>query len=62
MMANSSPTLEVNVDDDGEYTIKVATLFRTSVLKFKLGEEYEEDMPGGILKVRRLKIGSTLTI
>ncbi|KAJ8918869.1 hypothetical protein NQ315_011161 [Exocentrus adspersus] len=49
MMCSTSPTLEITKIDE-EWTISISTLFRTTISKFKLGEEYEEDMPGGTLK------------
>ncbi|KAJ8940637.1 hypothetical protein NQ318_020694 [Aromia moschata] len=49
MMCSTKPTLEISKNDE-EWTITVATFFRTMASKFKLGEEYEEEMPGGTLK------------
>ncbi|XP_072381915.1 fatty acid-binding protein-like [Diabrotica undecimpunctata] len=49
MMCSSRPTLEIKKEND-EWTISVSTLLRTNVTTFKLGEEYEEHMPGGVLK------------
>ncbi|KAI1302400.1 Fatty acid-binding protein [Halotydeus destructor] len=36
-----NPTVEVKIND-GEYSLKTVTTFKTSELKFKLGEEFEE--------------------
>lgn len=49
---NTRPNLEIAKNED-EWSITVSTLLRTTVSKFKLGEEYEENMPGGILKVSK---------
>ncbi|XP_056648102.1 fatty acid-binding protein-like isoform X2 [Diorhabda sublineata] len=49
MMCSSSPTLEIAKQND-QWCITVVTLFRTVTSKFKLGESYEENMPGGTLK------------
>lgn len=43
-------TIEYNKDTE-EWTITNISFFKTTVLKFKLGEEYEEYMPGIVLKV-----------
>lgn len=51
MMCSTSPSLEINKSDSDEWTITTSTMFRTQVSKFRLGEEYEETMPGGVLKV-----------
>jgi hypothetical protein len=51
MMAASTPVVEISCTDE-TWTIKTSTLIRTTVLNFKVGEEYEEVMPSGeILKV-----------
>jgi hypothetical protein len=57
MMAASTPVVEISYKDD-TWTIKTSTIIRTTELKFKVGEEYDEVMPSGeILKVS----SSTLT-
>ncbi|GJQ75604.1 hypothetical protein Trydic_g17684 [Trypoxylus dichotomus] len=48
MMINTSPSLDITVDENGEWCITTSTLLRTIVIKFKLGVEYEEYMPGGV--------------
>ena len=46
-MANtSSPTVEISSDGDS-YEFKTVTALKTSVSKFKLGEEFEEDRLDG---------------
>ncbi|XP_019866421.1 sodium/calcium exchanger regulatory protein 1 isoform X2 [Aethina tumida] len=50
MMCSTSPSLEIATSEDGEWTISTSTMLRTNVSKFKLGEDYEESMPGGIIK------------
>lgn len=42
-----SPTVTVSVDDNGQYTMKTESTFKTQELKFKLGEEFEEETPDG---------------
>ncbi|KAL0842314.1 hypothetical protein ABMA28_014444 [Loxostege sticticalis] len=44
MMAMSSPLMEITLDGE-TMTIKSASLMRTVEHTFKLGEEYEEQMP-----------------
>nr|CAI5862976.1 unnamed protein product [Callosobruchus analis] len=41
--------MEIKKNGD-KWSIITVTLFRTTVNEFKLGEEYEEVMPGGTLK------------
>lgn len=48
MMLSSSPSLEISCDENGKWKITNSSLFRTVVLEFTLGEEYEEHMPGGV--------------
>ncbi|KAJ8722518.1 hypothetical protein PYW07_003698 [Mythimna separata] len=49
MMSMSSPLMEITLD--GEHmTIKNSSLMRTVENKFKLGEEYVENMPSAIIK------------
>ncbi|CAH2000514.1 unnamed protein product [Acanthoscelides obtectus] len=55
IMCNSSPSMEIKKEGE-KWTITTITLFRTAVTEFKLGEEYEEDMPGGKLRVIKEKI------
>ncbi|KAK3867456.1 hypothetical protein Pcinc_027090 [Petrolisthes cinctipes] len=38
----ATPTVEITKDDDGTYTLKTTTTFKTSEIKFKLGQEFEE--------------------
>ncbi|EFA10745.2 fatty acid-binding protein [Tribolium castaneum] len=49
MMSFTSPKLTITNDGD-TWTITTSTKLRTLKLEFKLGEEYDEDMPGGTLK------------
>lgn len=51
MMCASNPTIEISKAEDGKWTISTVTAFRTATYTFKLGEEYEETMPGNTLKV-----------
>lgn len=48
MMLSTSPSLDITVDETGEWCITTSTFLRTVVIKFQLGVEYEEHMPGGI--------------
>ncbi|XP_022917754.1 fatty acid-binding protein-like [Onthophagus taurus] len=48
MMCSSRPELTISVDEKGEWTISSSTLLRTVVITFRLGEEYNEHMPGGV--------------
>lgn len=50
MMAMSSPSMEIS-ESENVWNIKTSSLIRTNESKFKLNEEYEESMPGGLLKV-----------
>lgn len=50
-MANTSPTLDITLNENDEWCITTSTLLRTVVVKFTLGIEYEEHMPGGVIKV-----------
>ncbi|CAG9817225.1 unnamed protein product [Phaedon cochleariae] len=49
MMCASHPSLEISKEENA-FVVTVSSLMRTSVSKFKLGEDYEEEMPGGTLK------------
>ncbi|KAF2894099.1 hypothetical protein ILUMI_12074 [Ignelater luminosus] len=49
MMTATSPQMEISVDESQQWTISISSLLRTTVMKFKLGEEYEEHMPGGVV-------------
>ena len=54
MMSLSTPVLEITSSDE-TWCIKTSTMVRTTELKFKSGEEYEETMPSGdMLKVLKL--------
>lgn len=47
----SKPTIEITLDGD-TYTIKTITTLKTSVITFKIGEEFEESrMDGKTVKV-----------
>ncbi|XP_018561455.1 fatty acid-binding protein homolog 5-like [Anoplophora glabripennis] len=59
MMCSSSPSLEISKNGE-EWNVTIATLMKTTVNKFKLGEEYEESMPGGILKNNTILEGDKL--
>ena len=50
MMSFTSPRLTISNEGD-EWTITTSTTLRTVSSKFKLNEEYDEDMPKGALKV-----------
>jgi len=50
-----SPTVEVTQNGD-EWCIKTSSTFKTTELKFKLGEEFEEDRMDGA------KVKSTITL
>ncbi|XP_035435936.1 fatty acid-binding protein [Spodoptera frugiperda] len=49
MMAMSSPLMEISVDGD-QMAIKNISLMRTVENKFKLGEEYIENMPNAKIR------------
>ncbi|KAJ3643805.1 hypothetical protein Zmor_026493 [Zophobas morio] len=49
MMSFTSPRLTISNEGD-EWTITTSTTLRTVSSKFKLNEEYDEDMPKGALK------------
>ena len=42
----STPIVEIS-ENDGEWTIKSSTTLKTVVLKFKLGEKFDESTPDG---------------
>ncbi|KAK9707694.1 Lipocalin / cytosolic fatty-acid binding protein family [Popillia japonica] len=61
MMLSTSPSLDITVDETGEWCITTSTFLRTVVIKFQLGVEYEEHMPGGItIKSTTTREGDTL--
>ncbi|XP_008553732.1 fatty acid-binding protein, muscle [Microplitis demolitor] len=47
MGASVSPVVEVTKDDNDMYTMKTTSTFKTSEVKFKLGEEFDEETPDG---------------
>ncbi|RVE48590.1 hypothetical protein evm_006779 [Chilo suppressalis] len=49
MMSMSSPEMEITINGE-TMTIKNASLLRTVEYTFKLGEEYEENMPNTVIK------------
>nr|ADY80038.1 fatty acid binding protein [Procambarus clarkii] len=51
----ATPTVEISLEDD-VYTMKTTTTFKTTEVKFKLGEEFEETTADG----RNVK--STITL
>ncbi|CAH0560292.1 unnamed protein product [Brassicogethes aeneus] len=50
MICSTSPQLEITSDEQGNWTVSQITMLKTTVAKFKLGEVFEENMPGGLLK------------
>lgn len=42
----ATPTVEISLED-GVYTLKTITTFKTTEIKFKLGEEFEETTADG---------------
>ncbi|CAH1645922.1 unnamed protein product [Spodoptera littoralis] len=55
MMAMSSPLMEISVDGE-QMTIKNVSLMRTVENKFKLGEEYIENMPNAKIRSVTTKV------
>lgn len=55
MGAAVSPVVELT-ENDGEYTMKTTSPFKNSEIKFKLGEEFDEETPDG------RKVKSTITL
>jgi len=57
-----NPTVEIKHDNDsGEWSIKTVTTFKTSELKFKLDEEFDEDrLDGEKVKSKVRKDGDKL--
>lgn len=47
MAKTLKPTLEVEVAGDDQYTIRSLSTFKNTEIKFKLGEEFEEDRADG---------------
>ncbi|CAH1406226.1 unnamed protein product [Nezara viridula] len=41
-----SPVVELT-ENEGEYTLSSSSTFKNSVIKFKLGQEFDEDTPDG---------------
>ena len=54
-MSMSSPMMEISVDGD-QMTIKNVSLMRTVENKFKLGEEYIENMPNAKIRSVTTKV------
>lgn len=46
MGSSVSPVVELT-EDGGLYTLKTTSPFKSSEIKFKLGEEFEEETPDG---------------
>lgn len=46
MGATVSPVVQVT-ENNGEYVLKTESTFKNSEIKFKLGEEFEEETPDG---------------
>lgn len=59
MMLLTSPKLTISQDGDN-WTLNTSTAIRTITSTFKLGEEYEESMPKGVLRVSGLQSIFTL--
>ncbi|KAL2731069.1 putative fatty acid-binding protein [Vespula squamosa] len=55
MGANVNPVVELT-ENDGTYILKTTSPFKNSEIKFKLGEEFEEETPDG----RKVKSVCTL--
>lgn len=52
----NTPTVIVEVAEDGVYTITTETTFKTTCIKFRLGQEFnEERLDGGIAKASVLE-------
>uniref|UniRef100_A0A8D8TI03 Fatty acid-binding protein, muscle n=1 Tax=Cacopsylla melanoneura TaxID=428564 RepID=A0A8D8TI03_9HEMI len=55
--ANVSPVMELEKDEaTGEYTLHSNSTFKNHAIKFKLGEEFDEDTPDG------RKVKSVITV
>ena len=50
-----TPVVEVTLNGD-EYTLKTSSLLKTTIIKFKLGEEFDEQRLDGV------KVRSTVTL
>jgi len=60
MATASKPTVEINNEGD-DYSIKTTTTFKTSEIKFKIDEEFEETrLDGVIVKTKISKDGNKL--
>ena len=59
MAATASPTTELTVDGDN-LSIKTQTTFKTTVINFKLGEEFDEETADG-RKVKACRIPGKYT-
>lgn len=56
MAKTSKPEIHIEVREDGSYVIKTVAMLKTSVIEFKLGQEFEESrMDGKTVKVSRLQ-------
>ncbi|KAI5696352.1 fatty acid-binding protein, muscle isoform X2 [Diaphorina citri] len=54
--ASVSPVLELEKDDSGTYTLHSNSTFKNHAIKFKIGEEFDEETPDG------RKVKSVITI
>lgn len=57
MAALQNPSVEVEDNGNGYFTIKQITLIKTHTVKFRLNEEMDETTPDG----RKVKVGQLLT-
>ena len=47
MASSATPTTEISKSDKDEWTIKTMTTFKTTEIKFKLGQEFDEETADG---------------
>lgn len=47
MAKTAKPSIEISIDDAGVYTIKTLSMLKTTVITFKLNEEFEETRQDG---------------
>lgn len=58
---NTSPTIDISVKDDGTFVVKTTSTFKSSVLEFKLDQEFEEKrMDGATVKTVVTRDGNKL--
>ncbi len=63
-MANSvTPVNVIEIDEKGNYTVRTETTIKTTEIKFRLGEEFEETtIDGRVTRTLATRDGNVLTL